>query len=64
VPEEILSSERQHIESKIYEICTKYGIESSLSPLEILEQIPPFTDLTLSRWILEVNYIKSYIAYS
>jgi hypothetical protein len=64
VPEEILSSERQHIESKIYEICTKYGLESSLSPLEILEQIPPFTDLTLSRWILEVNYIKSYIAYS
>lgn len=64
VPEEILSLERQHIESKIYEICIKYDIESSLSPLEILEQIPSFTDLTLSRWILEVNYIKSYIAYS
>jgi hypothetical protein len=64
VPEEILSLERQYIESKIYEICIKYGIELSLSPLEILEQIPPFTDLTLSQWILEVNYIKSCITYS
>jgi hypothetical protein len=64
VPEEILSSERQYVESKMYEICIKYGIDLSLSPLEILDQIPPSTDLTLSRWILEVNYIKSHIAYS
>jgi hypothetical protein len=64
VPEEVLSSERQYIESKIYEICIRHGIELSLSPMEILEQIPPFTDLTQSQWILDVNYIKSYIAYS
>jgi hypothetical protein len=64
VPEEILSLERQHIESKIYEICTKHGIGLALSPQEMLEQIPPFTDLTLSQWILDVGYIKSYITYS
>jgi hypothetical protein len=64
VPEEVLSSEQQHNELKIYEICTKHGIGLALSPQEMLEQIPPFTDLTLSQWIIDVGYIKSYITYS
>ena len=64
VPENILLSERQDIEYQIHGLCIRNGIDSALSPLEILEQLPPFTDLTLSQWILDVNYIKSYIAYS
>jgi hypothetical protein len=64
VPEEILLLEKQNIESKIYGICIKHGVDFSLSPLEMLEKIPPFTDLTLGQWILEVNYLKSYISYS
>jgi hypothetical protein len=64
VPEEILAPERQNIESEIYGICVRHDIDSALSPLEILEQIPPATDSTLSQWVLDVNYIKSCIAYS
>lgn len=64
VPEDILLSEKQDIEYHIHGICIRNDIDSALSPLEILEQLPPFTDLTLSQWILDVNYLKSYIAYS
>jgi hypothetical protein len=64
VPEEILLLEKQYIESKVYEICIRNGIDLVLSPLEILEQIAPFTDLTQSQWIIDTNHIKSYIAYS
>jgi hypothetical protein len=64
VPEEVLSSERQYIESKVYEICIKNDIDLTSSPLEILAQIAPFTDLTLSQWITDTNHVKSYIAYS
>lgn len=64
VPEEVLSSERQYIESKVYEICIKNDIDLAASPLEILAQIAPFTDLTQSQWIIDTNHVKSYIAYS
>jgi hypothetical protein len=64
VPEEILLLEKQYIELKIYEICMRNGIDLVSSPLEILEQIAPFTDSTQSQWIIDTNHIKSYIAYS
>ena len=64
IPEEILLSEKQYVESKVYEICIKNDIDLASSPQEILAQIAPFTDLTLSQWVTDTNHVKSYIAYS